>query len=98
MTEESREATARSPLAKIVGAAWVGPLGAVILVYALFAILSPETFVGWINFTTMARQTVVVGIAALGMTLIMVQGGIDLSVGSVVALTTVVVSAVSSVT
>lgn len=73
-------------------AAWVGPLLAVVLVYALFALLSPETFVGWINLTTMLRQTVVVCIAALGMTLIMVQGGIDLSVGSVVALTTVVIA------
>ncbi|MCA9556629.1 MAG: ABC transporter permease, partial [Myxococcales bacterium] len=40
----------------------------------------------------MVRQTVVVAIAAVGMTLVMVQGGIDLSVGSVVALTTVAVA------
>ncbi len=77
---------------QIARQAWVGPLAAVLLVYALFALLSPETFTGWINLTTMARQTVVVGIAALGMTLVMVQGGIDLSVGSSVALTTVVVA------
>ena len=40
----------------------------------------------------MARQTVVVAIAAVGMTLVIVHGGIDLSVGSGVALTTVVVA------
>jgi ribose/xylose/arabinose/galactoside ABC-type transport system permease subunit len=40
----------------------------------------------------MARQTVVVAIAAVGMTLVIVHGGIDLSVGSAVALTTVVVA------
>jgi ribose/xylose/arabinose/galactoside ABC-type transport system permease subunit len=34
----------------------------------------------------------VVGIAAVGMTLVIVLGGIDLSVGSAVALTTVVVA------
>jgi ribose transport system permease protein len=69
-----------------------GPLTALLVIYALFAALSPDTFVGWINFTTMVRQTVVVAIVAVGMTLIMVQGGIDLSVGSLVALTTVVIA------
>ena len=38
----------------------------------------------------MARQTVIVCVAALGMTMIIVSGGIDLSVGSIVALSTVV--------
>jgi ribose/xylose/arabinose/galactoside ABC-type transport system permease subunit len=38
----------------------------------------------------MARQTAIVGIAALGMTMVIVSGGIDLSVGSVIALSTVV--------
>ena len=48
---------------------------------------------------TMARQTVVVAIASVGMTLVIVQGGIDLSVGSMVALAfgwTVVSLAVAS--
>jgi ribose/xylose/arabinose/galactoside ABC-type transport system permease subunit len=38
----------------------------------------------------MARQTVIVCVAALGMTMVIVSGGIDLSVGSIVALSTVV--------
>ncbi len=92
MSPERQVPSQQSTTLRLLREPWVGPLGAVILVYALFALLSPETFLGWVNFTTMARQTVVVGIAALGMTLIMVQGGIDLSVGSVVALTTVVVA------
>lgn len=71
---------------------WFGPLVALLLVYALFAGLSPETFLGAANLTTMARQTAVVALAAVGMTLIMIQGGIDLSVGSGVALTTVVIA------
>jgi len=70
----------------------VGPLLALVLVYALFAALSPDTFTRAINLVTMLRQTVVVSIAAIGMTLIIIQGGIDLSVGSSVALTTVVVA------
>ena len=71
---------------------WVGPLLALIAVYALFTALSPETFARGLNLVTMLRQTVVVGIAAVGMTLIIVHGGIDLSVGSMVALTTVIVA------
>jgi ribose/xylose/arabinose/galactoside ABC-type transport system permease subunit len=71
---------------------WVGPLLALVAVYALFAFLRPDTFARGINLETMARQTVVVAITAVGMTLVMVKGGIDLSVGSLVALTTVVVA------
>lgn len=71
---------------------WVGPLVALLAVYALFAFLRPDTFARGINLETMARQTVVVAIAAVGMTLVMVKGGIDLSVGSLVALTTVMIA------
>ncbi len=49
-------------------------------------------FAGRWNLETMARQTTIVGVAALGMTLIIILGGIDLSVGSMVALSTVVVA------
>jgi ribose transport system permease protein len=42
------------------------------------------------NFKIIFTQTVIVAIGALGMTLIIVSGGIDLSVGSVVALASVV--------
>jgi len=69
---------------------WLGPLVALVLTYALFAVLTPETFTRSLTLVTMARQTVVVGIAAAGMTLIIVMGGIDLSVGSAVAFTSVV--------
>jgi ribose/xylose/arabinose/galactoside ABC-type transport system permease subunit len=69
---------------------WMGPFLALICVYCLFAALTPETFLRTLNLVTMVRQTVVVSIAAIGMALIIVHGGIDLSVGSTVALTTVV--------
>jgi ribose transport system permease protein len=71
---------------------WFGPLVALIAVYLLFTALTPDTFARSINLLTMTRQTVVVAIAAVGMTIVMIQGGIDLSVGSSVALTTVVVA------
>jgi ribose/xylose/arabinose/galactoside ABC-type transport system permease subunit len=74
------------------GRAWLGPLVALVAVYLLFAALAPATFLGTINLTTMARQTVVVAITSLGMTFIILLGGIDLSVGSAVALSGVVVA------
>jgi ribose transport system permease protein len=71
---------------------WVGPLVALIVVYALFTLLTPDTFARPENLVTMARQTAVVVIAAVGMTLVIVSGGIDLSVGALVALGTVVIA------
>jgi ribose/xylose/arabinose/galactoside ABC-type transport system permease subunit len=44
------------------------------------------------NWRTIAVQSVIVGTVALGMTQIMIAGGIDLSVGSAVALVTVAVA------
>jgi len=62
-------------------------LAAVALVFG--ALIGPQFF-GASNLELIARQTVIVCVAALGMTMIVVAGGIDLSVGSVVALSTVV--------
>lgn len=69
-----------------------GPLLGLGAIFALFAVLAPSGFASAGNLETIARQTAIVGAAALGMTIIMVMGGIDLSVGSVVALTTVVIA------
>jgi ribose/xylose/arabinose/galactoside ABC-type transport system permease subunit len=44
------------------------------------------------NLQTIALQSAIVGMAALGMTLIILSGGIDLSMGSTVALTSVTVA------
>jgi ribose/xylose/arabinose/galactoside ABC-type transport system permease subunit len=70
----------------------LGPLLGLIAVFALFSILRPSTFLAWNNIEVMLLQTAVVGTAALGMTLIIISGGIDLSVGSNIALCTVAVA------
>jgi ribose transport system permease protein len=62
------------------------------LVLALFGALIGPQFFRAANMELIARQTVIVCIAALGMTMIIVAGGIDLSVGSVVALSTVTIA------
>lgn len=69
-----------------------GPLIGLAAVCVLFAALRFETFVTRDNFAIILQQTAVIGVAALGMTLIIVAGGIDLSVGSIIALGTVVIA------
>jgi ribose transport system permease protein len=68
----------------------VGPFLGLLAVAALFAALEPSTFLSIYNFQTIAAQTVIVGLGAIGMTFVIVAGGIDLSVGSVIALSSVV--------
>src|ERR1043166_6553470 len=70
----------------------LGPVFGLALVIGLFS-LSPtvrSTFFTGTNCKVILLQTVIVAIGALGMTMIIVSGGIDLSVGSVVGLAGVV--------
>lgn len=70
----------------------LGPLFGLLFVIGLFS-LSAEVrpfFLTGGNCKIILLQAVIVATGALGMTLIIVSGGIDLSVGSVVALTSVV--------
>jgi ribose/xylose/arabinose/galactoside ABC-type transport system permease subunit len=71
-----------------------GPLAGLTFVTMIFTTLIGSSFVGADNLELIARQTAVVCAAALGMTMVIVSAGIDLSVGSVVALTTVVIAQV----
>jgi ribose transport system permease protein len=69
-----------------------GPFLGLALVIGLFS-LSPTVrpyFLTGANFKIILTQTVIVAIGTLGMSIIIISGGIDLSVGSVVALTSVV--------
>ena len=72
------------------------PVLGLVLVIALFA-LDPDVrpyFFTWRNCVLILSQTAVIGVGALGMTMIIVSGGIDLSVGSAVALSGVVCATV----
>ena len=70
------------------------PLFGLVFVFLLVVVLSPSSFSSFDNIRTILTQTVIVGIAALGMTFVIISGGIDLSVGSQIALGTVVVAVV----
>jgi ribose transport system permease protein len=71
---------------------WVGPILGLALVILIFSILmeSPARYLSPFNLRIVLAQTVIVAIGAIGMTLIIISGGIDLSVGSVIALTGVI--------
>ena len=64
-------------------------IGLALVALVFGALIGPQFFRA-ANLELMARQTVIVCVAALGMTMVIVSGGIDLSVGSIVALSTVV--------
>ncbi|HEY0946774.1 MAG TPA: ABC transporter permease [Opitutaceae bacterium] len=69
-----------------------GPFVGLLLVIALFSIPAEtrEFFLTYQNFKIILTQTVIVAVAALGMTMIIVSGGIDLAAGSTVAFASVV--------
>ena len=66
----------------------MGKYGVYIAFVALFLILSLSTkaFFTTSNITNIFKQISVIGIIAVGMTFVIVTGGIDLSVGAIVAL------------
>ncbi len=69
-----------------------GPLLGLLFVCAVFAFLIGPQFFRPVNLELIARQTAIVCTAALGMTMVIVAAGIDLSVGSIIALSTVVIA------
>jgi len=54
-----------------------------------FAILN-NRFISLGNITNLLRSTSIIGVVAIGMTFVIISGGIDLSVGSVLALSSVI--------
>jgi len=60
------------------------PYASVVALFTALSLLSPY-FLTLQNLSSVCRQTAVITIIALGMTIIMISGGIDLSVGSVMA-------------
>jgi ribose transport system permease protein len=68
----------------------LGPFLALAVLCLVLSALLPDRFLSAYNLKTIATQTVIVGLCAIGMTFVIVSGGIDLSVGSAIALSSVV--------
>ena len=62
----------------------VGPALALVIVVAAFALMTgePSHYLSPLNLRIVLSQTVIVALGAIGMTMIIVSGGIDLSAGS----------------
>lgn len=69
-----------------------GPLIGLVVVALMFGVLVGGQFYEPSNLELMARQASIVCVSAIGMTVVIAAGGIDLSVGSIIALTTVVIA------
>jgi ribose transport system permease protein len=61
------------------------PFLSLIILFIALTIASPNFFTST-NLSSVVRQTAVINIMALGMTMIMINGGIDLSVGAILAM------------
>jgi len=62
------------------------PFGSLILIICILSVLRPDTFLTVENFLNVLRRSSVNGIIAVGMTAVIISAGIDLSVGSMMAL------------
>jgi ribose transport system permease protein len=69
-----------------------GPFIGILFVYGIFLIVAPSAFHSLYNTKTILTQSIIFSVGAMGMTAVIISGGIDLSVGSLIALGTVVTS------
>jgi ribose transport system permease protein len=89
--DDARDAPVPSPWrSNVIGGA-LGPFFALGVVVAFFALADRwhdggGSFLSARNFSTISVQTATVAVAALGMTVVIIAGGIDLSAGTAIAL------------
>ncbi len=93
-TDMSRSSTARAARRVLSD---LGPLLALVAVVLFFSIADATrpfggSFTSWRNLSVVLAQTATVAVAALGMTLIIIAGGIDLSAGTALALAATVLA------
>jgi fructose transport system permease protein len=81
---ESRQTTALQLVRRAFTAPAVGPLIALILTMLFFSLKS-DRFLQAQNLSLVLQQVMVVGVLAIGQTLVILTAGIDLSVGTVMA-------------
>lgn len=75
------------------------PILTTVIIFLLMYILASIIFPGFFslyNFMNIFKATSYIGIIAVGMTFVIISGGIDLSVGSVVAFTTIFIAKMNS--
>ncbi len=88
----SESGSTRGRMARARFASFIQRQGAlvVLLIVCVFATLRYERFLTEFNLSNVLRQNSMLGLVALGMTFVILTGGIDLSVGSLLAVAGVV--------
>jgi ribose transport system permease protein len=91
--QAAREAAepARSPWARLLegGAGRNLGLVAVLVLLAIVGVVTTDTFLTTANLMTVLTQASIIGVLTVGVTFVIIGGGIDLSVGKVMALASV---------
>ncbi len=89
MVEESSEAAGRRRLILLEK---YGVFGVVLLMMAVLTLLQPDIFLSTQNLTNILRQIAMNALLALGLYVVILTAGIDLSVGSIMALCTMLLA------
>src|SRR5437868_9069875 len=76
---------------RLLSGSTLGPLAALIIACAFFS-LRTDRFLRGENFSLIIQQVMVVGTLAIGQTLVILTGGIDLSNGMIMALSSVLMA------
>ena len=92
MSQTAVSAARRLDAAAVLGR--LAPLVFLLVLMLIFSVLQPRFF-SELNLFNVMRQISITGLIALGMTFVILTGGIDLSVGSVVALAGLVAGALN---
>ena len=61
-----------------------GTLIAILTVLFIFLTIASDSFLTFNNLSNLVRQTAIIGVVAIGMSFVIITGGIDLSVGAIV--------------
>lgn len=76
-------------LSKRLNARILGVLTALVATFVIFAVLEPM-FLTWEIMLEIGVQSTIIAFVAIGLTFVIITGGIDISVGSIVGLTAVI--------
>ena len=90
-TTEAAPAADRFNVARLLHEPLVGPLIALVIAVVVFSAIS-DSFLNPQNVSLILQQSVVVGILAVGQTLIILTAGIDLSIGAIAVFGTIVMA------
>jgi ribose transport system permease protein len=91
----------RTPFERVMGSSFgrnLGLVGALALIMLVGVLTAGDRFADVDNVITILRLAAVIGVVSVGMTFVIIGGGIDLSVGAIVALATVWCTTVSTQT